>query len=366
MLIRRLDITGVRNISRASISSLSQINIFYGMNGAGKTSVLESVSLLSAGKSFRSHKPGPLIQQGADQCVAYAEILLANRGYQPVGVVRTRSKLHSVQIKLAGERIGSASVLAETLPLQVIYSDTFKLLEGPPVFRRQFLDWGVFHVEHCYYDLWKSARRCLKQRNSLLRHGRIDRQQLAIWTRELAALGEQMDALRQQYIRALVPVFDRTLAKLTELDGLALSYNRGWDKQLPLMEVLDQQLDRDIHQGFTGIGPHRADLRIRFNTQNAAETLSRGQQKLVICALRVSQGYLLSDLVGKRCVFLIDDLPAELDRDRRKQLCQLLEQMNCQVFITCIDPADLLHCWAENTELAMFHVEHGVITKNNS
>ena len=365
MLLRRLDITGVRNISHASLSPLAQINILHGQNGAGKTSVLESVALLSSGKSFRSHKLDPLIQQGADRCIAFGEVYLDKRGFQPVGVERGRrnSPHQSAMIKVGGERVNSASVLAENLPLQVVYSDTFKLLEGSPSVRRQFLDWGVFHVEHSYYPLWKSARRCLKQRNSLLRHGKIDTQQLSIWSAELADLGEKIDQLRQDYIRRLVPVFEDTMAKLIDIDGIRMSYYRGWDKQRSLQETFESHKERDIHQGFTGFGPHRADLRIRYNNANAAETLSRGQQKLVVCALRVAQGYLLSELVNKECLYLVDDLPAELDAGRRKVLCRLLEELGCQVIVTCVDPEDLRDCWSDKADLAMFHVEHGTITK---
>lgn len=363
MLIRRLEITGVRNISHASLSPFSRINILYGQNGAGKTSILESLSLLASGKSFRGHKLGPLIQRGRDSCIAFGEIQLVGRGYQPVGVERTRGRSANALIKVAGHRVKSASILAENLPLQVISSDTFKLLEGPPSIRRQYLDWGVFHVEHRYYPLWKSARRCLKQRNNLLRHGKIDPHQLAGWTRELAGLGEEIDQFRQDYIRRLKPVFDARLKQLIDLEEVSLSYNRGWDKDRSLLEVLEQQQDKDFAQAFTGYGPHRADLRVRYHKANAAETLSRGQQKLVICALMLAQGYLLSELANKECVYLVDDLPAELDSSRRHALCGLLERLGSQVFLTCVDPGDLGNCWSESADLALFHVEQGVVSR---
>lgn len=365
VLLRRLDINGVRNIARASLEALSPINIIYGENGAGKTTVLESISLLSTARSFRSHKLAPVIQQGLDSCVVYGEISTASGRFQPVGVQRSRLSGSDTVIKIGGERIRSVSELAENLPLQVISADTFRLLEGSPSVRRQYLDWGVFHVEHQYYHLWKTARRCLKQRNHLLRQGNTDPNQLSAWTHELAVVGEEIDRLRQDYIRQLKPVFDASLRQLIELEEVRLSYNRGWDKERPLAEVLERQLPKDIAQGFTGYGPHRADLRVRYRNTNAAETLSRGQQKLVVCALRVAQGYLLADLVRKPCVYLIDDLPAELDAHRRRALCGLLEGLGSQVFITCVDPDDIRSCWGENAELSLFHVEHGVISRED-
>jgi DNA replication and repair protein RecF len=217
-------------------------------------------------------------------------------------------------------------------------------------------------VEHNFYQAWKSARKCLKHRNSLLRHDRIDRAQLAVWTAEFSRLGEQIDSYRQQYIRQLAPVFERVLGQLIELEGLGLSYFRGWDKEHGLAEVLESQLERDLAQRFTHAGPHRADLRLRYQGANAADILSRGQQKLVVCALRVAQGYLLSEIMGRPCVFLVDDLPAELDAPHRKALCQLLEALGCQVFVTCVDRQALTGCWSNDAAIKTFHVEQGKIT----
>ncbi|NON39055.1 DNA replication and repair protein RecF, partial [Klebsiella pneumoniae] len=94
----------------------------------------------------------------------------------------------------------------------------------------------------------------------------------------------------RNYIKALKPVFERTLSELVELDGLTLSYYRGWDKDRELQEVLASSLLRDQQMGHTQAGPQRADLRLRLAANNAADILSRGQQKLVVCALRIAQG----------------------------------------------------------------------------
>lgn len=362
MLLRRIDIQSVRNIAHASLKPLSQINILYGENGAGKTTVLESIHLLSTARSFRSHKLGPLIQDSRDSCTVFGEVKSPSSGdFVAVGVERSRRESQSAVIKIGGERVRSVSQLAECLPLQVISADTFQLLEGSPTIRRQYLDWGVFHVEHQYYHLWKTARRCLKQRNALLRDPRSSEAELLPWTRELAAAGEEIDRLRQDYIRQLKPVFDSTLAQLIELEDIRLSYNRGWDKERSFADVLEASRHREKAQGFTSYGPHRADLRIRHKSANAADTLSRGQQKLLVVALRIAQGFVLAQLARKHCVYLIDDLPAELDENRRRALCQLLEKMGSQVFITCVDPEDIRSCWSSQADIAMFHVKHGEI-----
>lgn len=367
MLIRRLDILGVRNLVPVVLDDLGSVNIFYGPNGAGKTSVLESVHMLSSARSFRSHKLGPLINNAQEKCVVFGEVRFGSDGYQPVGVERFKAKGsgRSGVIKVAGQSVSSAAVLAENLPVQVISSDTFKLLEGAPIVRRQFIDWGVFHVEQGFHSVWKKVQRGLKQRNSLLRHGRIDDQQLRAWTLDIVKYSEDLDRLRQRYFDKLLPVFEKLLKRLVDLPDLSISYYRGWDKERNLADIYDESAAREMEKGYTMVGPHRADVKIRYKSMVAAEVLSRGQQKLVVCAMRVSQGLLLSQITGKKCVFLIDDLPSELDHPHREALCGLLEEIECQVFLTCVDWHDVVNYWSPENNVKVFHVEQGKISSNN-
>jgi DNA replication and repair protein RecF len=359
MLLHRLDITGVRNLKDIHLTNLAQVNIFSGFNGSGKTSVLESIHMLSLARSFRSHKLNPVINHEAQSCVVFGELNTDDAVTLPIGV--QRSKKDVGQIKVSGKALRSVSALAEHLPLQVINSDTFRLLEGSPSVRRQYLDWGVFHVEHRFHETWKATQRCLKQRNSLLRHGKMERSELAIWNAELAKHGEQLSHYRSQYFQQLLPKIKQVLAELTDVASLQISYYRGWDKDKPLAAVLDENSQREIEQGRTLNSPHKADIRIRYHGSGASETLSRGQQKLVTCALRVAQGQLLAEKTQRKCIYLIDDLPAELDSQHRKALCSLLEAMGCQVFVTCVDHQDLLGCWSDEIKVNVFHVEHGTI-----
>ena len=104
--------------------------------------------------------------------------------------------------------------------------------------------------------------------------------------------------------------------------------------------------------------------RLRIGSQNALEVLSRGQQKLVVCALKIAQGHLLAHAMQQRCIYLVDDLTAELDPVHRKALCRLLEQLHCQVFITGTEQAGLNFDWQQETPVSMFHVEHGHIQES--
>ena len=356
-------VTAVRNLHPVTLTPSPRINILYGANGSGKTSVLEAVYLLGLARSFRSTRLTPVIQYEQPTCTVFGEVQLAEGGTSNLGVSRERQG--DFTIRIDGQNARSAAQLAELLPLQLINPDSFRLLEGAPKIRRQFLDWGVFHVEPRFMSTWQRLQKALKQRNSWLRRGTLDVPSQAAWDRELCLASAEIDEYRRAYIKALKPVFEETLAELVKLDGLTLSYYRGWDKDRELADVLAGSLLRDQQMGHTQAGPQRADLRLRMGAHNAADILSRGQQKLVVCALRIAQGHLVGQARRGQCIYLVDDLPSELDEHHRRALCRLLEELRCQVFITCVDQELLREGWQTETPVALFHVEHGSITQTH-
>lgn len=360
-MIQQLTITNVRNLVSASFQPTSSINVLYGLNGSGKTSVLEAVHLLGLARSFRSSRLRPVINKESESCTVFGRLHTVELGVVPVGVARD-VKDESFLIRVDGETLRSTSELAKLLPLQVINPDTFRLLEGTPKLRRHFMDWGVFHVKHGdFIPLWKRMQKVLKQRNSLLRHGRMSISELSVWDLEFVKAAEAVDQLRQEYLERLIPVFHDVLSQLTDLTEISISYYRGWDRERPFAEVLQGGLQRDIQTGYTHSGPQRADLRVRLGKANAVDILSRGQLKLVVCALKLAQGFLYSELSGKKCIFLVDDLPSELDGPHRRALCRLLQEMGCQTFITCVEHTALENCWLPEAEVRVFHVKQGTI-----
>ena len=360
MTIHRLQFQGIRNISDARLEPSSFVNIIYGDNGSGKTSILESIHLLTHGRSFRSTsaKNSTIVKHGEFALTVYGEL---GEGRIHVGVSKSIEGVN--QIKISGEKVSAVSELAKLSPVQLIDAQAFELLTGSPAIRRQFLDWGVFHVEHGFLNVWQRVQKALKNRNSLLRSDKIsDPIQMSAWTREFAIASEQLDQYRQLYLEKFKQRFVEILADLMELQDLTLSYHRGWDKSRDLLEVLSNAEEVDLKAGFTHSGPQRADIRIRLGKYNAADILSRGQQKLVVIAMKLAQGlHLQTFKEHKRCIFLLDDLPAELDSMHLRKVCQILEQMDAQVFLTCVEPGDLLEFWNNKDQIKMFHVKQGQV-----
>ncbi|MEY8205941.1 MAG: DNA replication/repair protein RecF [Bermanella sp.] len=352
MTIDYLMLQGMRNFASLSISPSAQINLIHGNNGSGKTSLLESIHYLAYCKSFRTHKQKFLIGHGQPALTAFCKM-----GGQQLGIERSLDGQR--RIKLNGEWLHSAAELASLLPVQLLDPTMFKLLEGSPQYRREYLDWGVFHVEHDFISVWRQFKAAHKTRNALLRRGGCGAEERDIWQQSLANFAGQITQMRKSYLTRLTPVFHEYMARLNPELDMTMNFYQGWGKGKDYLQVLNDGWLSDLKMGFTQLGPQRADLRLKANGLPAVEVLSRGQQKMVVCALKLAQAKLFQMATSSPCIFLVDDLAAELDITHRKALCSLLEELECQVFVTAVEAAQIAGCWSPSASIKTFHVEHG-------
>ena len=157
MTLKRLFIQNLRNLNSVDIQPSHRVNLIYGENGSGKTSILEAINVLALGRSFRSHKHKPLITNGKNAFTVFGKVLADDQAEVPIGI--TRQMDGTASFKANGALVSSTAVLASYLPVQTINSDTFLLLEGSPKVRRQFIGWLVFHVEHNFLQTLKNCER---------------------------------------------------------------------------------------------------------------------------------------------------------------------------------------------------------------
>ncbi|HAK50623.1 MAG TPA: DNA replication/repair protein RecF [Gammaproteobacteria bacterium] len=350
MSLKRLDVTNIRNIEKASLNLAPTINVIVGENGSGKTSLLESAYFLGSARTFRSTNADPLIRRGADVC----RVSGVCEGAREIAVSRDRSG--TKKLSLSGNTIQRTSELAATLPILVLEPQTVNLLIGGPEYRRRFLNWGVFHVEPSFRSIWEDATRCLQQRNQLLKHSHAGDAELEVWSKELARLSELIHQFRTRYMKEYCGRFARN-SELTGISEVMLRYEPGWNTESALEEVLRNELQNDLKRGFTNKGFHRADVKILVAGDDAAKTCSRGELKMLSWMLVITQGEDLDD----NLVYLLDDLFSELDSGHRARICEYFADREKQVLTTGIDSRALLECWGDRCK-AMFHVKHGVVT----
>ena len=357
-IIEKLSVAAVRNINRLDIEPIATVNILHGENGSGKTSILESIHLLASGRSFRTSKLDPLINSDKDEAVVFARLVDGKE----IGLSKSRRQKH--HLKFRSEKQSNWENVARELPCQILDSNSFLLLEGGPKSRRQFLDWGVFHVEHGFVENWRRTKKSIANRNLLLRQRSPDFSQIAAWDFELSLSAKEVHRARVEYFQLFLPLFLKLYREMNGIDSdaLRIDYECGWDADKGLADVLVENRDIDVRYGATQSGPHRADLSLRIGRNRAVDILSRGQQKILVSAMKIAQGLLLSQALDRKCIFLVDDLPSELDHDNRAAILSQLVSMGSQIFVTCVEIAGILDSLPGQTKLATFHVERGTIT----
>lgn len=361
MRICNLKIEQLRVFDHAHLEPASGINLITGANGAGKTTVLEAIHLLSSGRSFRGSVRDALIRQGQSELSVFAA-LISEDNERPVRLGLSRS-LRGWSARLDGEPVELLSRLFQELAVVCFEPDSHALVSGGSEHRRRFIDWALFHVEHGFLPVWRRYQRALKQRNALLKQSGNGPVGLDSWEQELARQGAELTRQRQQWFESFRPLLVESLGRfLPELGELRLRYLPGWSGDADeegLAAALTSARSRDLLLGHTTVGPHRADWSIGFERAPAREMFSRGQEKLVVLAALLAQALGFSHARGQWPVLLLDDLASELDAQHLAQTLEYLAQVPAQVFVTGTSviplPPDTLR------PSAVFHVEHAAV-----
>lgn len=332
-----------------------EVNLIIGPNGSGKTSLLEAIYLLGRGKSFRTARRQSLWRRGCDRFSLQA--LLSGAFDRQIGLTLNASAT-SLSFRLQGKPVKVLSELLPLLPVQLLDPRTTPLVSGSPVDRRRFLDWGLFHVEPRFHAHWRTYQRALDQRNAALRAGSPPLM-LVAWEQAMIEHGLVLNELRATYIEHLLPLLRPCLDKLDCPGELECRYQPGWPREKSLEEALVSSRSRDRAQGFSSIGPHRADLLIRVDGHAAFQQMSRGEEKRWTYALLMAQVIHLHQTTGQKPIVLVDDPVSELDESHWLRLLELLGELPAQRFVTLIDAAHA----RPPVDGALFHVEQGGLSR---
>ena len=355
MALTRLLIKDFRNIEQADLQLAPGFNFLVGANGSGKTSVLEAIYTLGHGRAFRSLQAGRVIRHDEAAFVLHGRLEGKER---EISVGLTKNRAGDSKVRIDGSDGHKVAELAQLLPMQLITPEGFTLLNGGPKYRRAYVDWGCFHNTPGFFNAWSNLRRLLKQRNAALRQ--VSRySQIRPWDQELVPLAEQISQWRAEYSAAISAEITATCRQFLPEFELRFSFQRGWDKESDYGELLERNFERDRALTYTASGPHKADFRIRAEGTPVEDLLSRGQLKLLMCALRLAQGEFLTSQSGRRCVYLIDDFASELDDSRRRLLAERLKATQAQVFVSAISAGHVIDMTDEKGK--MFRVEQGKI-----
>jgi DNA replication and repair protein RecF len=357
MWIEKLNVNNCRLLNNVSIEFSKHLNLIVGKNASGKTSLLESLCLLSNGRSFRTTHVAEVISYNQESTLISAKIN-SNDAATQIGIEKSTKK---TRIRINKKDIYSQAELSAYLPITVIHPGSIDLITGSPKTRRSYIDWITFYLFPDFQIKWKEYQHILKQRNYCLKepkhHYAINQ-----WTKELIPLQPILTNYRLQALELLKPKLDKISKHLLDSE-VSLEFNSGLPNDLnlddeSLLDFYNKKIEYDIRLKRTTAGVHRADFKIFMNNKIASQSASRGQLKLIAIALLLSQNEAIIESESEQGILLIDDLASELDNKNKGKLLHYLASIDKQVIITSTKSIDNI-----NIPWKVFHVKHGKISE---
>ncbi|GAB4164802.1 MAG: DNA replication/repair protein RecF [Geothermobacteraceae bacterium] len=360
MRIEHLVFRGFRNLENLELSPAPGINLIWGDNGQGKTNLLEGIYLLAQLKSFRPARQEHLVARGASGAGLAARIRVKDVEH------RLDMNLTSAErrLRVDSQPVATAEFLG-ILRVILFAPEETTVVRGAPSGRRAMLDRGIFLADSGYLQRAREYRRCLLQRNSLLRSGQISAKTLEAWTVRLAKSGADLRRLRSCYLERLRPLLQQCYQELSagrERVDIRLSARSEGDVEA-LLEELHRQKGREVALGQTLAGPHRDDVSFQIDGRPLRQYGSQGQQRSFVLAFKCAQ---LLDFKKERGFFpvlLLDDINSELDGRRREAFFAFLLANSGQVFLTSTD-ADA--CRIEDRQLTRYHMHAGSLAAGHA
>ena len=386
--LERLHLRNFRNFRELRCEFPKAGAIVVGPNGAGKTNLLEAIYYLEIFRSFRGAPDRDLVHFGED--VFRIEAGLSDGSDHTALAAAFQRTGRRKKVELGGLEVDRVADALGAFGAVVFDLDDAGLVSGSPGRRRRFLDIVLSLVVPGYLADLQRYRAVLGQRNEALRAGRGE--VVDAWTEGLISPGARLMAARETWIRGRSPGFHHYHGVISGGPGASLAYETGLPagiseptdgdpdsvgKQAQPPDSFEETFryglragrERDVRRGFTTVGPHRDDLVIRAEVESdgPARDLrafgSGGQKRTAAIALRLVEADSLRDARKREPVYLLDDVFAELDRDRAERVFKLLEDGRTgQVFLTAPKPADMPF---RDGGLARLRLQDGALAKDD-
>jgi DNA replication and repair protein RecF len=342
--LKRLRLKNHRNYGHLDLAPGPGVNVFIGANGQGKTNLLEAVAMLALSSSPRARRETELVGPVGPGSRIEAEIETEGSRIELLISLNVEGERARRTIEVDGVRKRSVD-LPGRFRVTLFWPDDLGLVKGPPELRRRFLNQMLVQVEPGYARALAGLRRVLEQRNSLLKRiaaGEGGEDMLGAWNEELVKVSTEIVGARAKAALELEPEAARCQAQIAAGERLEIRYEGPPEN---LAEAVNKSLGEDLRRGTTSVGPHRDDLQIVLDGQDARAFASQGQQRTAVVSLKLAEAALIERRTGERPVLLLDDVLSELDGERRAALLREVAEGG-QVVITSVEagpfPADLI------------------------
>jgi DNA replication and repair protein RecF len=350
--ISKLTLTNFRNYATLSLDLRPGAVVFTGDNGAGKTNLLEAVSFLTPGRGLRRAPYGDVAREGSDGGFTVHARVEGEDGDAEIGTGTTGSDTPGEagrRVRINGANAKSAEDMLEWLRVIWLTPAMDALFTGPAGDRRRFLDRLVLAIDASHGQRALDYEKAMRGRNRLLSEESRDRGWFEAIETQMAETGVAIAAARAEMVRLLAAMIEKLPASgpFPQADISIAGVLENQIGRQPAVEIeetfrrsLAEGRERDRAAGRTLDGPHRSDLIVSHRPKGMpAELCSTGEQKALLVGIIVSHARLCGEMSGTVPILLLDEIAAHLDAGRRAALFAILEELNCQAFMTGTEPA---------------------------
>lgn len=339
MFVEQVYLSNFRNYEIGNIKFKDGTNVIYGANARGKTNILESIYIMSTGRSHRGSKEAEMIRFGQDSAKIAVKFYSHSRENKAeIDFFNDKKK----RIKINGVVADKTSQLMGYLNTVIFCPEDLKLVKGSPGVRRKMLDFGICQLRQKYFHSLSSYYKILEQRNKLLKDD-PESEMLWIWDEKLVECGTDIIWYRNSFIERLNEKIKKIIKEICD-ETIDLVYDCGFkaenlkDKESTkksFEEELQRNIPREKKLGMSLVGPHRDDFKIILNDKEAKFYASQGQQRTIALAIKMAEVELIKDDKEETPVLLLDDVLSELDVNRREYVLNKIKTI--QVIITCTE-----------------------------
>jgi DNA replication and repair protein RecF len=320
-----LHLSNVRNYAQLELEPAPGLNLFVGRNAQGKSNLLEAISLLGTGKSFRTSRERDLIRDGFELATISGEAEVragtVRLGCSISSTARGTRKMYAVN----GRGVRYAKFLGSLRVVTFVPAD-LQLVSGPPAGRRSFLNIALAQEQKTYYHELARYQKALTQKSALLR-GDVepDPDLLAIYNETLVEAGTELMLVREQFLRVMSEAAARVHAEWSGgTERLQIAYQANVPFEVPAKDAIAGAFTQRLRamaaqertRQTTLVGPHRDDIDLQLDGRSLAAYGSQGQQRTAVLALKVAEYSVMQDRSGEAPLLLLDDVLSELDPGR--------------------------------------------------
>ncbi len=342
MYFKKVSLQNFRNYQEESVSFDENINIFMGENAQGKTNLIESLYVMSLGKSFRTSKDAEMISFGKD-FARVRTLVCEPEEEETEKEIEILYKPEGKIIRARGMKLTRSMDLLEEVYIVVFSPEDLRIIKEGPENRRRFMDRELCQIKPVYYSTLGNYKRVMQQRNALLRSQKKDEFLMGTYDEALADYGIRLTRERGLFVDRLQKISREIHRTITEgketleikYDGDFWGKGKDEEKEAEKEEILDRlkkNREKDYFRGYTSAGPQKDDLSIFVNGTDIRQYGSQGQQRTAALAMKLAEISLIRQETRKKAILLLDDVLSELDEGRQTFLIDAMKEV--QVFIT--------------------------------